>query len=93
MNAPIIKIELEGMKQCMMHAFSEQLLNMDKAFQVAIEDACRPEKVQALMTDAANRYIAEAVQSETKAFFLYGEGRRLIAAKVLETLRQEEGAA
>lgn len=41
------------MKHAMLHAFSEHLLNTDAAFKAAIEDACKPEKVQAILTEAA----------------------------------------
>lgn len=90
MNAiPIIRVEVETIKQAMLHAFSEQMLNLDQQFKVALDDACQPAKVQAILTEAANRYIKEAVQDETKHYFLYGEGRKHIAAKVKERMDAE----
>jgi len=83
---PIIKIEVESMKHAMLHAFSEHLLNTDAAFKAAIEDACKPEKVQAILTEAANKYLKEAIEGETKSYFLYGDGRKAIAEKVKERL-------
>jgi len=83
---PIIKIEVEHMKQAMLHAFSEQLLNTDTAFKAAIEDACKSEKVQAILTEAANKYLKEAIESETEGYFRYGDGRKAIAEKIKEHL-------
>lgn len=76
------------MRQTMHHAFSEQLLNLDEQFKAAVEDATQPEKIQELLTDAANRFIKEAVEEETKSYFLYGEGRAAIAEKVKERLSE-----
>ena len=73
----------------MLHSFSEQMLNLDQQFKAALDDACRPEKIQAILTEAANRYIKEAVQEETKHYFLYGDGRKHIAAKVKERMDSE----
>ena len=77
------------MKQAMLHAFSEQTLNLDAQFKIALEDACQPDKIQALLTESANRYIREAVQDETKHYFLYGEGRKYIAEEVKKRLENE----
>lgn len=86
----MITIEVESMRQAMTRAFSKQLIDMDKMFQSAVEDATQPEKVQRIITDAANRFIKEAVEDETKNFLLYGEGRKLIKKKVKELLENSD---
>ena len=70
------------MKHSMLHAFNEQMLQLDGLFQAALDDACKPEKIQLILTEAANRYTREAMESEVKSYFLYGEGRKHLAAKV-----------
>lgn len=77
------------MKQSMIHAFSQQMLNLGELFKAALDDACNPEKVQAILTEAANQYIADALREETKSYFFYGEGRKHISAKVKEKLDSE----
>lgn len=78
------------MKQSMIHAFSQQMLNLDELFKVALDDACNPEKVQRILTEAANRYIKEALEIETQRYFMFGEGRKSISEKVKEKLDKEE---
>lgn len=87
---PIIKIEVESMKQAMYHAFSQQLLNIDKQFQEAIEKACDPKKIQYIIETAADKYISEAIQQETKWYFLNGPGREIIKERVNEKLSKGE---
>lgn len=86
---PIIKIEVQTMKQSMLHAFSQQMLGLDEMFKEALDDACQPEKVQNILTEAANKFIKEALETETKNYFTYGEGRKFIANKVKEKLNEE----
>lgn len=82
----MIKIEVETMRESMVHAFSAQMLDLDKNFRIAMDDACQPQKVQAILTEAANSYIRQALEEETKSYFLHGDGRKVIAAKVKEKL-------
>lgn len=78
------------MKQSMIHAFGQQMLSLDEMFKAAIDDACQPEKIQAILTEAANKYISEALEIETRNYFLLGEGRKFIIDKVKEKLDKEE---
>ena len=48
MSNPIIKIEIEHLKHCMIQAFGEELVKIDETFKSAIEEACKPEKIQAM---------------------------------------------
>lgn len=86
---PIIRIEVETMKQVMFHAFQQQLLNLDEQFKLAVENACKPEKIQSILNQAANKYIREAVEEETKHYFLHGNGRKHIAELVKTQLEKE----
>ncbi len=86
---PVIRIEVEAMKQTMFHAFHEQTLKLDEQFKLAIEDACKPEKIQSILTQAANKYIKEAVEDEVKSYFLFGDGRKHIAEQVKAKLEKE----
>ena len=90
MPPPIIRIEVEAMRAAMVHAFSQQCLEIDQQFQVAIEVACQPDNVQRILSEAAARYIKEAVDSEIKSYFLYGDGRKAIAAEVARMLEAKE---
>lgn len=86
---PIVRLEVESMRHAMQQAFSSHLLEMDGMFQQAIEQACRPEHVQAVLNEAAERFLREAVSAEMKAFFNHGPGReevkQLVARALLRT--------
>ncbi len=89
-SIPLIRIEVESMRQSMIHAFSEQLVNMDQQFRAAVDDACNPQKVQTILTEAANKYFKQAVEEQTREYFLYGPGRNFIAEKVREKLNDQQ---
>lgn len=86
MNTPIIRIELESMKTAMSHAFSEQMLQMDVMFKQAVEDACEPYRVKAMLAKEAKRCLDDAVRSEVEEYFKYGEGRELVKERVIKQL-------
>lgn len=91
MNLPLIKIEVEHMRQSMIHAFSEHVLKMDGLFQHAITAACKPEVVQEIVDDAAQRYLRQALDEEVKNYLTYGEGRKLVRAEVEKRLKADLG--
>jgi len=91
MNPPLIKIEVEHMRQSMIHAFSEHVLKMDGLFQQAITKACKPEVVQEIVDDAARRYLRQALDEEVKNFLTYGDGRKLVRAEVEKRLKADLG--
>lgn len=77
------------MRQSMIHAFSEHILQMDGLFQHAITEACKPEIVQELVMDAARRHLRTALDEEVKNFLAYGEGRKLVRAEVEKRLKAD----
>ncbi len=77
------------MRQSMVHAFSEHVLTMDKLFHNAIAEACKPEAVQEIVTDAAKRYLQQALDEEVKNFLTYGEGRKLVRDEVIKRLNND----
>jgi len=76
------------MKQTLIQAFSKQLVDLDQQFKFAVEEACRPERVQAILNEAANNCIQEVLTEETKSYFLYGDGRKLVMEKVKQKLSE-----
>ena len=89
MNPPLIKIEVEHMRQSMIHAFSDHVLKMDGLFQHAITEACKPELVQEIVNDAARRHLRQALDEEVKSYLTYGEGRKLVRAAVEKRLQAD----
>lgn len=87
---PIVQLTVEHMRYSMQQAFSQHLLDMDKMFQHAIEQACRPENVQAVLEDAAQRFFQEAVQQEVQGFFRHGPGREEVRQMVARALTRTQ---
>lgn len=83
---PLISIQVEHIQYTMQQAFTKHLLDMDKMFAVAIQEACKPENVQAVLTAAAKRHLQAAVENEVDAFFRYGPGREEVSRLVSQAL-------
>ena len=86
---PLIKIEVEHMRHAMVHAFSEQLVNLDLGFQEAVKKACDPERIQALLNETARVALEATIKSEVEAYLRYGEGQKLVKAEVCRRLKAE----
>jgi hypothetical protein len=89
MNPPLIKIEIEHMRQSMVHAFSEHTIKMDSLFKDAIERACHPDAVRRIVYEAANQYLRQALDDEVKNFLTYGDGRKLVRSEVEKRLKED----
>ena len=86
---PIIRLEVERMKYSILTAMSEHLLQMDQDIQSAVDAACTPEKITAIVFDTASREIKAAIENEIRSFYAYGEGRKAIADAVRKQLGEQ----
>jgi hypothetical protein len=86
-GTPIIKIEVDTLKIAMHQAFKQELVRIDEQFKRAIDSATHADRVQQILDDAAGKFLKQALEEETKQYFLYGEGRKHIAKKVKERLK------
>ena len=75
---PIIRLEVDGMKDAICVSLSEYAAKMDADIQRAVEQMCRPEVLVDVIQSAAAKAINEAVRQEIDSFFRYGGGRRAI---------------
>lgn len=89
MNVPIIRLEVEGMKQIMLVALQRESAKLDSAIQQAIEAFCTEGNVNRIVASEAQRQIDEAVRQEVKHFFDWsGNGRKAIREAVTEYLNE-----
>lgn len=89
MNTPIIKVELEFMKQSMHHAFSQQVLEMDKMFKEALEQALDPERIKNLLLWEAERQVKGIIDEAVKNAFQHDTpGRRFMEEAVRDQIKQ-----
>lgn len=92
MNCPIVTLEVQGMKQKIMHAFASYQHSLDEEVDRALTAICTPEYLQAILHKEADAAIRAAIEEEVRRFFAYGEGRSVIAESVRETLaKKKEG--
>lgn len=92
MNVPIIRLEIEGMKQTIMHSMTQYMAQMDADIQAAVERACRPEVITALIEETARREIGKAVTDSVEAFYRYGEGHAAIRDLVMTAMTKARDA-
>lgn len=92
MNIPIIRLEIEGMKQTIIQAITQHTAMMDSDIQAAVDRICTPEYISSLVVDVAQKEMASAIEREIKAFYSYGEGYQAIreAVATMFTKKDEE---
>ena len=87
---PIIKIEVDAMKQTIHHAFSERVLDMSSEVKLALDRACTQENIQKVIDETTHEIVKESVQNAIKRWWAVSdEGRALIDAAVAERLNEE----
>lgn len=89
LNFPLVRVSVEGVRQQMVHAFHGQCLEMDEQFKTAIDLALKPENVQAILNEAAAKFLHEQIEEEIRVFFARGDGRKLVATIVIDRLHRE----
>lgn len=84
---PVIRLELHGMKHTVLKALSEEMIKIDEQIQEAMEAALKTENIKRIVTEAVEKELKAAINSEIENFYRYGAGRKAIAAAVVERLR------
>jgi hypothetical protein len=87
MNIPIIRLEVEHMRQTMAFALTEYTTRLDVDLHNAIDAYCTPENLRRVIEDEANRTLDQVIREQVKAWFIYGEGREVIKRAVEQKLR------
>ena len=89
MEIPIVKIELNGMRETIVHAFTTHELeiatNIDQQLKKAIEEF----DYEGIVHKVAMEVLTDTVTRSIKAYFTYGEGYKVIEAVVQATLAKK----
>lgn len=88
---PIIRLELDGMKIAILHAFSEFQAATDAQVKAAMEKFCSPENVQRIVERCVEQEMKHAIEREIRNFFQLGAGRKFLAAAVAKKLSESMG--
>lgn len=86
MNFPIIRIEIEGMRQSILAALTEREIQMDAYVSEAITNYATPENLARVIDREVQSAIDDAIKEATTSYFKYGEGRKFIVAAVAKRL-------
>ena len=90
MHLPIIRLEIEGIRNTLMVALTEQQLAMDDYIKESVDAFCDPENIKILVRNAATQALADAIKAEVKEFFWKGEGRKAVAEAVKTSILNKE---
>ena len=87
MNIPIIRLEVESMRQTMALALTEYTSQLDTDLHNAIDAYCTPDNLRRVIEQEANRTLEQVIREQVKAWFIYGAGREVIKRAVEQKLR------
>lgn len=88
-SIPVVRLEVEYMKHAILHAFTEHTLKVDQDVKAAVEHFCRPENVRAIVAQAVDSVLKDAIEGEIRDFFMYGAGREALAQAVKDRLNKQ----
>lgn len=88
-NQPLIRITVDQMKYSIVAAMQEHIAQLDEQMKVAIDEAIKPESLQPLLNEMAQREIHTAIREEISRFFRYGSGRKVIKELVAKELDRQ----
>lgn len=89
MTPPIVRIEIDHMRQCILHALTEMQTSTDLMVKQAVELACDPATLQENLNRTAQEEINKAVSECVHAFFRHGGGCEVIREIVNKRLTEE----
>jgi len=85
-SMPILRLELEGMKHAILHAFREMSIATDSMVQEEVEKFCRPENLQHIISSEVSRVVRASIEGEVRDFFSYGAGGKYIKKLTREAI-------
>ena len=87
MNIPIIRLEVEHMKQSIVAGLTAYTASLDADLKHAVDAYCTPENLRQVIENEANRTLDQVIREQVRAWFLHGEGRDVIKRAVEQKLR------
>jgi hypothetical protein len=85
---PVIKLEVERMRQTMLMHLSEHAAKVDADLRAAVDKFLAEGHVTRIINETAAAQLTRTIEEETRKFFSYGEGGRIIREVVNDALTQ-----
>ena len=89
MTIPIIRLEIEHMKQSIYHALTDYTLKLDSDIKQAVDKCCTSENIQNVIATTVESSINYAISEEIETFFKHGKGRKLVKKAVIDKLNEQ----
>lgn len=87
---PVIRLEVQHMKQTMIHAFGQQQLDISAEVKRALDRECHPDRIQEIVDRTAREAVNIAVSDAVKHWWLTSEaGQQLIKQAIAERMEEE----
>lgn len=89
---PIIRLEVEGVRHAIIHAFAESQFELTDFVAAAVTEFCTPERVTKIVQAKTKEVVDAVIREEIDRFFRYGKGREVIREAVNRMLDKDVGA-
>ena len=88
MNAvPLIRLEVEYMKQAIVHAFGDYQLQMDTQLREAVAKVCHPNNLQQVLDREVRCTLEASIKRELDHFFQFGDGKNVVRDAVRTAIK------
>lgn len=87
MNTPIIRLEIQGMRNTISAMLSEHTIKADIDIKAAVDAFCTPENITTIVQAQAKQVLDSAIRAEVDAYYRHGKGR----TEVLEAVKVRLG--
>jgi hypothetical protein len=90
MNLPIISLQIQGMKETILHAFSERMIDLSSEVKLSLDRYCTPENIQRSIDETVRPLVDEAINTAVRKWWLLSEeGQKLLNEAVALRLEEE----
>ena len=87
---PIVKIEVEAMKETILHAMGERMLDFSAELKLALDRACAPDVIQDTIDKAAREAVTQTVDSAVRHWWATSETAQALIQTAVTTRLEEE---
>lgn len=89
LGVPIVRLELEGLKTCILAALESQAGEFTQMAKEALNEFCSEGHVRDLVRIQVRAEVERAIKDEIRAFYSYGEGRKAVHEAVIKRLQAD----
>lgn len=87
-NLPRVRVELEGMKFQIIHAFSSHNDDIEKLVEKEISKAIENYPFEEEVSRLANEILTKAIEETLKEYLIYGDGKKALRGVIDEKLNR-----